>query len=152
MFNKLDFESIDKQTIKKYNQRINVYNLIGVVVFGIILFVQKTIAVRLLTLFTLIVIHFMMKSLDKLSYTTVKCIKKREYRVLGTEITDFEYINQDVDAYRPSRTLKYINFKDTELLYEINKCERKFSIGDHVVLQIIECEGKEYIVNILKLN
>jgi len=142
----------NKKLKEKFEKKIKLFNIVGLVVVCIILFIQKESVVRVLTIVTLLLIYLMLKSSFKLERETVKCIKDKNYKLIETEIENFEYINQGIDEYKPSRELKFINFKDSELLFEIEKTDRRFSVGDKVIIQIIEVNGKEKIINIIKLN
>lgn len=142
----------NKKIKEKFEKKIKLFNILGLVVVCIVLFIQKELVVRVLTILTLLLIYLMLKSSFKLERETVKCIKDKSYKLIETEIENFEYINQEIDEYKPSRELKFIKFKDSEALFEIEKVDRRFNVGDKVIIQIIEFEEKEYIINVIKLN
>jgi len=150
MGSELDIDKINEKIINKYNTRKKIYIIAVIIILFIVIFVQKEMAVKILTLATLIGIHFIIKSTTGLERTKVKCVKSKEYKVLETEIVGFENINQEVDEYKPSRTITYLNFKDTGLLYEIEPVEQKYGVGDKVILQIINYKNNDYIINIIK--
>jgi len=145
-----EIEKSNQQIINRYNTRRKIYIIAIIVVLFIVVFIQKEVAVKILTIATLIGIHFIIKSTTGLERAKVKCIKAKDYKVLETEIVGFEKINQEVDEYKPSRTITYLNFKDTGLLYEIEPVERKYAVGDKVILQTINYKNNEHIINIIK--
>jgi len=147
-----NIEQENKKLLERYNKKIRIFNIVGILVLCVVFFVQKEFVVKLLTLFTLFVVYFMIKSSFKSETYAIKSIKKREYRLIETKIADFEYINQEIDEYKPSRELKFLTFEDCDLLYEIEKTDKRFSVGDNVVVQIIDNKGKEHIINVINLE
>lgn len=145
-----EIEKSNEQIINRYNTRRKIYIIAIIVVLFIVLFVQKEIAVKVLTILTLLGVHTIIKSTTGLERAKVKCIKEKDYKIIETEIIGFEKINQEVDEYKPSRTITYLNFKDTGLLYEIEPVERKYAVGDKVILLTINYKNNEYIINIIK--
>lgn len=142
----------NKKLIARYSRKIRTFNIVGLVVLCVVFLVQKEFVVKLLTLFTLLVVYFMMKSSFRTETCAIKSIKKREYKLIETKINDFEYINQEIDEYKPSRELKFLTFEDCDLLYEIEKTDKRFSVGDSVVVQIVDNNGKDCIVNVINLE
>lgn len=142
----------NRKLIERYSRKIRIFNIVGLVVLFVVFFVQKEFVVKLLTLFTILVVYLMMKSSFRTEANAIKSIKKREYKLIETKINDFEYINQEIDEYKPSRELKFITFEDCDLLYEIEKTDNRFSVGDSVVVQIVDNNGKEYIINVINLE
>ena len=145
-----EIEKSNEQIINRYNTRRKIYIIAIIVVLFIVLFVQKEIAVKVLTILTLLGVHTIIKSTTGLERAKAKCIKEKDYKIIETEIVGFEKINQEVDEYKPSRTITYLNFKDTGLLYEIEPVERKYAVGDKVILQTINYKNNEHIVSIIK--
>lgn len=145
-----EIEKSNEQIINRYNTRRKIYIIAIIVVLFIVLFVQKEIAVKVLTILTLLGVHTIIKSTTGLERAKVKCIKEKDYKIIETEILGFEKINQEVDEYKPSRTITYLNFKDTGLLYEIEPVERKYAVGDKVILLTINYKNNEHIVTIIK--
>ena len=142
----------NRKLIERYSRKIRIFNIVGLVVLCVVFFVQKEFVVKLLTLFTLLVVYLMMKSSFRTETNAIKSIKKREYKLIETKINDFEYINQEIDEYKPSRELKFMTFEDCDLLYEIEKTDKRFSVGDSVVVQIVDNNGKECIINVINLE
>lgn len=142
----------NRKLIERYSRKIRIFNIVGLVVLCVVFFVQKEFVVKLLTLFTLLVVYLMMKSSFRTETNAIKSIKKREYKLIETKIKDFEYINQEIDEYKPSRELKFMTFEDCALLYEIEKTDNRFSVGDSVVVQIVDNNGKECIINVINLE
>ena len=142
----------NKKLIERYSRKIRIFNIVGLVVLGTVFLVQKEFVVKILTLFTLLVVYFMMKSSFRTETYAIKRIKKREYKLIKTKINDFEYINQEIDEYKPSRELKFLTFEDCDLLYEIEKTDKRFSIGDNVVVQVVDNNGKESIINVINIE
>lgn len=147
-----NIEQENKKLLERYNKKIRIFNIVGILVLCVVFFVQKEFVVKLLTLFTLFVVYFMIKSSFKSETYAIKSIKKGDYRLIETKIADFEYINQEIDEYKPSRELKFLTFEDCDLLYEIEKTDKRFSVGDNVVVQIIDNKGKEHIINVINLE
>lgn len=87
-----------------------------------------------------------------LKKTIKTSINNKNYKIIETEITNKYIYNSSSELNDNSSNRRCLEFKDTNLIFEIDWMDNICNVGDKVLLQIIEYKGNEYIINLMNLT
>ena len=80
-----EIEKNNEQIVNRYNNRKKIYIIAIIVVLFIVIFIQKEIAVKILTILTLLGVQAIIKSTTGLERAKVECIKKKDYKIISEQ-------------------------------------------------------------------
>ncbi len=152
MWNEVDIEEMNKKSLNKYYKIKKIIIVITTIILLITIFIQKELITRLLTILTALAIYILMKITNGLKKAIILSIKKGNYEILETVITNKYIYNSSAETYDNSSNRRCLEFKDTNLIFEIDWMDKTCNIGDKVLLQIVEYKGNKYIINLMNLT
>ncbi|MBE6139168.1 MAG: hypothetical protein E7174_01495 [Firmicutes bacterium] len=152
MWNELDIEEMNKKILNKYSKNKKIILAILIIILIIVVFIQKELITRILTILTTIAIYSLMNITGGLKKTIKTSINNKNYKIIETEITNKYIYNSSSELNDNSSNRRCLEFKDTNLIFEIDWMDNICNVGDKVLLQIIEYKGNEYIINLMNLT
>lgn len=152
MWNELDIEEMNKKILNKYSKNKKIILAILIIILIIVVFIQKELITRILTILTTIAIYSLMNITGGLKKTIKTSINNKNYIIIETEITNKYIYNSSPELNDNSSNRRCLEFKDTNLIFEIDWMDNICNVGDKVLLQIIEYKGNEYIINLMNLT
>lgn len=93
-----------------------------------------------------------MEITNRVKKAVILSIKKGNYEILETVITNKCIYNYSADTYDNSKNKKCLEFKDTNLIFKIDWMDNICNVGDKVLLQIVEYKRNKYIINLMNLT
>lgn len=150
-------KSENEKLLNKLNKKIRIYKLI--VIIGIVITLVIKTEEPILKVFFIgffIALWFMVRLGDSLTFNKVKAIKNNTYKLMEVTIKGYErdYYDNDTGMNINSVPVCYLNFEETKLVYKIKDSfeEKKYPVGEKVIIQIITVGTLEYIINVIKSN